>query len=418
MFRPNSPASKRRIAVTGIGPVTPVGIGVEPFWDSMLAGRSGAGHVTSFDTTGFAVNICAEVTGFDIADYIEPRRSRRMERFTQFAYAATKLALEHAKLDPSGPDPTRVGVVIGSGVGGLRLIEDDTMNLNTKGPRSVAPDLIARMMANSAAGSVGIEFGFQGPNEATVTACAASGNAMARAVDHIRNGAADIVVTGGTETPITPLGLAAFCAARALSKRNDEPELASRPFDLNRDGFLLAEGSTVLVFEEMDSAMARGATIYAEVLGYGLTADAHHLVMPQPDGVGGAACMERALADGGLVPADIGYISAHGTSTSLGDAAETKAIHKVFGSSPPPTSSTKSMTGHLLGASGSTAAAATIMGLHNQMLPPTTNYETPDPACELDVVPNQARPAKFEAALINTFGFGGHNACIAFGKAQ
>jgi 3-oxoacyl-[acyl-carrier-protein] synthase II len=408
---------KRRIAVTGIGPVTPVGIGIDPFWESIAAGRSGAGHVTQFDTTGFAVNICAEVSDFKIDDYIEPRRARRMERFTQFAYVATKLALEQAGLDPSDPDPSRVGVVIGSGVGGLRLIEDDTMNLNTKGPRSVAPDLIARMMANSASGAVAIEFGFQGPNEATVTACAASGNAMARAIDHIRNGNADIVIAGGTETPITPLGLAAFCAARALSKKNDDPEHASRPFDLNRDGFLLAEGATVLVFEAMDVAKARGATILAEVLGYGLSADAHHLVMPQPEGVGAAACMHMALADSQLTPGDVGYISAHGTATTLGDAAEVKAIRKVFGDSPPPTSSTKSMTGHLLGAAGSTAAAAAIMGLVNQTLPPTTNYETPDPACDLDVVPNKARKAKIDAAIINTFGFGGHNASIAFGKA-
>ena len=409
--------SKRRIAVTGIGPVTPVGIGIDPFWDSIRAGRSGAGKVTQFDTTGFAVNIGAEVKDFSIADYIEPRRSRRMELFTKFAYAATKLALEHAGLDPSDPDPSRVGVVIGSGVGGLRAIEDDTMALNTKGPRSVGPDLIARMMANSASGQMAIEFGFEGPNEATVTACAASGNAMARAVDHIRNGSADIVITGGTETPITPLGLAAFCAARALSKRNDDPEHASRPFDLNRDGFLLAEGSTVLVFEAWDVAQARGARILAEVLGYGLSADAHHLVMPHPEGVGAAACMNMALADAQLTPSDIGYISAHGTATSLGDAAETKAIRKVFGDSPPPTSSTKSMTGHLLGAAGSTAAAATIMALVDQVLPPTTNYETPDPDCDLDVVPNEARPSKIDAALINTFGFGGHNATVAFGKA-
>jgi 3-oxoacyl-[acyl-carrier-protein] synthase II len=407
---------KRRIAVTGIGPVTPVGIGIEPFWESIRAGRSGAGHVTSFDTTGYAVNICAEVSDFDIADFIEPRKSRRMERFTQFAFAASKLALEHAGLDPSDPDPSRVGVVIGSGVGGLRLIEDDTMNLNTKGPRSVAPDLIARMMANSASGAVAIEFGFQGPNEATVTACAASGNAMARAIDHIRNGHADVVVAGGTETPITPLGLAAFCSARALSKRNDDPEHASRPFDKNRDGFLLAEGSTVMVFEAWDTAVARGATILAEVLGYGLSADAHHLVMPHPEGVGAANCMTMALQDSELTPGDIGLISAHGTATSLGDAAETKAIHKVFGNSPPPTSSTKSMTGHLLGAAGSTAAAATVMGLVDQILPPTTNYETPDPACDLDVVPNQARPAKFDAAIMNTFGFGGHNASIVFAR--
>ncbi len=408
---------KRRIAVTGIGPVTPVGIGIDPFWDSIRAGRSGAGPVTQFDTTGFAVNFAAEVKDFKIEDFIEARRSRRMELFTQFAFAASKMALDHAGLNPSDPDPSRVGVVIGSGVGGLRLIEEDTMNLNTKGPRSVAPDLIARMMANSASGAVAIEFGFQGPNEATVTACAASGNAMARAIDHIRNGHADIVVTGGTETPITPLGLAAFCAARALSKRNDDPQHASRPFDLNRDGFVLAEGSTVLIFEAWDAAKARGAKILAEVLGYGLSADAHHLVMPQPEGVGAAACMHMALADAELVPGDVGYISAHGTATSLGDAAETNGIRKVFGDSPPPTSSTKSMTGHLLGAAGSTAAAATIMALVHQTLPPTTNYETPDPACDLDVVPNEARPAKIDAAIINTFGFGGHNASIAFGKA-
>lgn len=411
------PKSKRRIAVTGIGPITPIGSGIDAFWDSVLAGRSGASPITCFDTEKHAIKFACEVKDFKIDDYLEPKRARRMERFTQMAYGATKLALADAKLDPKDPDPTRVGVIIGSGIGGLDIIEKQNQQMMEKGPRFVIPDLVSRLMANAAAGNVAIEFGFQGPNECNVSACASSGHSMARSIDLIRNGAADIIVTGGTESCITPLAVAAFSSARALSKRNDDPLVASRPFDADRDGFVMAEGATVLIFEAWDVAVARGATILAEVLGYGMTADAHHLVMPHPEGAGAASAMTIALEDSGLNAGDIGYIAAHGTSTPLGDAAETMAIHKVFGASPPPASSTKSMTGHLLGAAGSTAVAATIRGLMNQTLPPTINYQTPDPKCDLDVVPNTARQAKFDYAINNAFGFGGHNVSVVLGKA-
>jgi 3-oxoacyl-[acyl-carrier-protein] synthase II len=410
-------AGKRRVVITGIGPVTPIGSGIDTFWDAVLAGRSGAGPVKAFDTQGYSVRFCAEVDDFNIDDYLEPRKSRRMERFTQMAYAASKLALEDAGLNPKDPDPERVGVVIGTGIGGLNIIEQQHQVLMEKSPRYVIPDLVPRLMGNAAAGCVAIEFGFQGPNECSTTACASSGHAIARAVDLIRNGSADIIVAGGTEATITPLALAAFSSARALSRRNDDPEAASRPFDADRDGFVMGEGSTVLIFEAMDIAKARGARILAEVLGYGLTADASHLVMPHPEGTGAATAMTIALKDSEITAADIGYISAHGTSTPLGDVAETLAIHKVFGDSPPPVSSTKSMTGHLLGAAGSTALAATIKGLVHQTLPPTINYHTPDPKIDLDVVPNKPREAKFDFAINNAFGFGGHNVSIVVGKA-
>jgi 3-oxoacyl-[acyl-carrier-protein] synthase II len=409
-------SSKRRIAVTGIGPVTPIGIGIDAFWESILAGKSGAAPITAFDTEGYSVRFAAEVQDFNMDDFLEPRRARRMERFTQMAYAATKLALEDAKLDPKDPDPERIGVVIGTGIGGLLVIEQQHQVLMEKSPRHVIPDLVPRLMANAAAGSVAIEFGFQGPNECSVTACASSGHAMARSVDLIRSGAADIIVAGGTEACITPLSVAAFSSARALSRRNDDPERASRPFDAERDGFVIAEGATVMILEAMDIAEARGARILAEVLGYGLTADASHLVMPHAEGTGAATAMNIALKDSEITAGDVGYISAHGTSTPLGDAAEVLAVHKVFGDSPPPTSSTKSMTGHLLGAAGSTALAATIHGIVHQTLPPTINYETPDPKCDLDVVPNTPREAKIDYAITNAFGFGGHNVSLVVGR--
>lgn len=407
---------RRRVAVTGIGPVTPIGTGVDAFWKSILAGRSGAGPITRFDTGKYPVHFGGEVSDFQIEDYLHPRRARRMGRFTQLAYAATKLALEDAKLDPENVDPARVGMVIGSGIGGIAVTEEEHTVLGEKGPRFVSPELIAKMMPNAAAGAIAMELGFQGPNDCTVTACASSGHAIARAVDLLRSGAADIMITGGSEASLTPLSLAAFCTARALSKRNDAPERASRPFDAERDGFVMSEGATVLVLETMDSAVARGAPVLAEVIGYGLSSDAYHLVMPHPEGAGAAACMNHALADADLTPADIGYISAHGTSTNLGDAAESKAIRKVFGDNPPPVSSTKSMTGHLLGAAGTTAAAATILGLVHQTLPPNINYETPDPAIDLDIVANEPRKAKLRAAISNAFGFGGHNVSVILAR--
>ncbi|HVE75993.1 MAG TPA: beta-ketoacyl-ACP synthase II [Actinomycetota bacterium] len=406
-------SDKKRIAVTGIGPVTPIGTGVEAFWESLESGRSGVGKLTRFDSSDFPVKVAAELDSFDIHDYLDPRRARRLERFSQYAFAAAKLALDDAGMKVSDPDPARVGIVVGTGIGGIALFEEEHRLMMERGPRFVSPELIAMMIPNAAAGALAIELGFTGPNECTVTACASSGNAIARAVDLIRSGAADVVLAGGAEAAITPLSLASFCSARALSTHfNDEPERASRPFDSERDGFVFGEGATILVMESFEHAQARGATVIAEVLGYGLSSDAYHVVAPHPEGAGATAAMTSALRDSDLMASEIGYINAHGTSTPLGDISETKAIRKVFGDTPPPVSSTKSMTGHLLGAAGSTEVAATVLAMNHQVLPPTINYETPDPDCDLDVVPNQSRPGKFNIALSNSFGFGGHNASI------
>lgn len=409
---------RRRVVITGIGPVTPVGVGVDAFWDALINGRSGAGPITRFATDDYPVKIAAEVKDFDIEKFLEPRRARRLERFSQFAYAAAVLALRQAGLEPADPDPARVGIVIGTGIGGIALFEEEHRAMLKRGPRFVSPELIAMMIPNAAAGSLAIELGFTGPNECTVTACAASGHAIARATDWIRNGAADVVLAGGAEAAITPLSLASFCSARALSRRNDEPTRASRPFDADRDGFVFGEGATVLILEALDTARARGAPVLAEILGYGLSSDAHHIVAPHPEGAGAAAAMTAALADAGLAASEIGYLNAHATSTPLGDVSEAQAIHKVFGDKPPPSSATKSMTGHLLGAAGSTELAATVLAMRDQLLPPTINYETPDPRIELDVVPNVARAEKFNIALSNSFGFGGHNVSVAVAAIQ
>lgn len=399
--------------------MTPVGIGVDKFWESLRSGRSGVGPLTRFDSETFPVKIAAEVNDFDINDFLEPRRARRMERFSQFAFAAAKLALDHAGLEATDPDPSRVGIVVGTGIGGIALFESEHEAMLKRGPRFVSPELIAMMIPNAAAGALAMEFGFTGPNECTVTACASSGHAIARSVDLIRSGSADMVLAGGTEAAITPLSLASFCSARALSTNfNDSPERASRPFDADRDGFVFGEGATILVLEEMSSAIARKAKIFAEVLGYGLSSDAYHIVAPHPEGAGATAAMLAALRDSEVVESEVGYINAHGTSTPLGDVSETRAIYKVFGDAPPPTTSTKSMTGHLLGGAGSTEVAATVMALNDQLLPPTINYETPDADCDLDVVPNKARPHKFQVALSNSFGFGGHNASIVVGHVR
>lgn len=408
--------SERDVVVTGIGPVTPVGIGVDTFWDALKSGRSGVGPLTKFDPSDYPSKVAAEVKDFDISQFLDPRRARRMDRFAQMAYAGASLALNHAGLQPSDPDPARVGIIIGSGIGGISLYEEEHIKMMDRGPRFASPSLIAMMIPNSAAGCLAIEFGFTGPNECTVTACASSGNAIARAMDIIRNGAADIVLAGGAESCISPLSLASFCSARALSTRNDEPERASRPFDKDRDGFVFGEAATILVLESAESARERGAKVLARILGYGLSADAFHVVMPHPDGAGATASMNAALKDAGISAGEVGYVNAHGTSTQLGDAAETKAIHKVFGDSPPPVSSTKSMTGHLIGAAGATEAAACVLALQDQLLPPTINYETPDPDCELDVVPNTARPQEFDVAMSNSFGFGGQNASLLIAK--
>ena len=407
---------RRRIAVTGIGPVTPVGTGVEDFWDSIVAGRSGAGPITRFDATDFKSKVAAEIKDFDISAYLPAARARRLDRFSQLAYAAATLALADAGMKATDPDPARVGMVIGSGIGGIGLWEEEHTLMLKRGPRFVSPSLIAMMIPNAAAGSLAIEFGFTGPNECTVTACASSGHAIARAMDYIRNGAADVVLVGGAESCISPMSVASFCSARALTTRNDDPVHASRPFDAERDGFVIGEAATVLIFESMEHAAARGARVLAEAIGYGLSSDAYHVVAPHPDGAGASSAMTAALADAEISPGEVGYINAHATSTPLGDASEAKAVRKVFGSSPPPVSATKSMTGHLLGAAGATEAAVCILAMQRSVLPPTINYEHPDPECDLDVVPNQARPAKVDVVMSNSFGFGGHNVSVLFGR--
>ena len=332
------------------------------------------------------------------------------------ASSAGVLAMADAGMKPSDPDPARVGMVIGSGIGGIGLWEEEHTAMLKRGPRFVSPSLIAMMIPNAAAGSLAIEFGFTGPNECTVTACASSGHAIARAMEYIRTRAADVVLVGGAESCISPMSVASFCSARALTTRNDDPEHASRPFDRDRDGFVIGEAATVLVFEAMEHARNRGARILAEAIGCGLSSDAYHVVAPHPDGAGASAAMTAALADAQIAPGEVGYINAHATSTELGDASEAKAVRKVFGSQPPPTSATKSMTGHLLGAAGATEAAASILAMLREQLPPTINYENPDPDCDLDVVPNQARDAHVDVVMSNSFGFGGHNVSVLFGR--
>jgi 3-oxoacyl-[acyl-carrier-protein] synthase II len=407
-------SDRRRVVVTGIGPVTPVGIGVDRFWSSLVDGVSGVGKLEAFDATPFASRIAAEVHDFRPEEHMEPSDTRRMDRFAQFAVAGSRLALGDAGLEVSSMEPSRVGVVIGTGIGGITAFEREMDVLRERGPSRVSPHLVAMMIPNMAAGQVAMRLGLTGPNDSTTTACAASGHAIARAVDLIRSGAADVMLAGGTESAMSPLTLAGFCASRALSTRNDDPEGASRPFDKGRDGFVIGEGATVLVLEALDDALARGARVYAEIGGYGLSADAHHETAPHPEGDGAVLAMQAALRDSGVEPSDVGYINAHGTSTTLGDIAEIAAIKRVFGDHAArlAVSSTKSMTGHLVGAAGATEAAATALALTNGVLPPTINQEEPDPECDLDVVPNEARRVDLDVAMSNSFGFGGQNASL------
>lgn len=407
--------SVQRVVVTGLGPVTPVGIGVEAFWDSLVRGRSGVGKLEGFDTSVLASRIAAQVHDFRVDDHLQPGVSRRMERFAQFAVAAAQLCVADASLDLDASDRTRIGCVVGTGIGGIAAFEAQVRLFMERGASRVSPHLVGLMIPNMAAGQVAMRLGITGPNECTVTACAASAHAIARAVDLLRAGRADVVLAGGAEAAITPLTVAGFCATRALSKRNDDPEGASRPFDAGRDGFVIGEGATMLVLESEDHARARGARIYADVAGYGLSSDAHHETAPHPEGAGGAKAMRAALEDAGIRQEAVGYINAHGTATSLGDIAETRAIRTVFGSHADrlAVSSTKSVTGHLLGAAGATEAAATVLALARGVLPPTINLTDPDPACDLDYVPQTGREADVHAALTNSFGFGGQNASIA-----
>lgn len=408
-----------RVVITGMGVVSPLGNDRETFWDALLSGKSGIGPITHFDASQFPSRIAGEVKHFDPLNYMEKKDARRMDRFVQFAVAAAKMALEDAAFDMQSIDPDRVGVYIGSGIGGLNTWEEQHRILLEKGPRRVSPFFIPMMIANMASGQVSIMTGAKGPNSAAISACATGTHAIGDAFRIIQRGEADAMLAGGAEATITPTAFAGFSSMKALStSRNDEPTKASRPFDRDRDGFVMSEGSGVLLLERLEHAIARGARIYAEVAGYGMSGDAYHLTSPAPGGEGAARCMKRALKDAGLRPEEVGYINAHGTSTDYNDALETMAIKSTFGAHAHEVaiSSTKSMTGHLLGAAGAVEAIATALALKDQILPPTINYETPDPECDLDYVPNESRRAEITAAISNSLGFGGHNATIALKK--
>jgi 3-oxoacyl-[acyl-carrier-protein] synthase II len=407
------PALDRRVVVTGMGTINPVGTGTEATWTALTSGASGIGPITLFDASNLPVRIAGEVKDFDAGAVFGKRRARHLDRFTQLALVATREAIESSKLNLDSLDRTRIGTTYASGVGGIGTTEEGTRLMLDRGPEWLSPYMCPMMLPNMAAGEVAMEFGLQGPSSCTVTACAASAMALGDGYDQILMGRADAMVCGGAEAGITPLGLAGFSAMKALSVRNDDPAGASRPFDRGRDGFVAAEGAATAVLEEREFALARGAPILAELVGFGTTCDAHHVTAPHPEGDGAVRAMRMALADAGLEPTDIGYINAHGTSTPPNDRIETIAVKKVFGT-PVPLSSTKSMTGHLLGASGALEALVCVKVLQSGVLPPTINYEDPDPDCDLDYVPNASRTASVRAAMSNSFGFGGHNATLIF----
>lgn len=412
---------RRRVAVTGLGAVTPLGEEVGSTWEGMLAGRSGIGPITLFDTDGYRTTIAAEVKGWEPEKHFDRREVRRLDRFAQFFLVAARQALEQAGLSYQEDDPaaTRAGVVVGAGFGGMGSFIDEIVTLTERGPDRVSPTGVPRVIPNMAAGLASIEHNLLGPVSCVVTACSASANAIGDGAELIRRGAADVVLAGGSEASITTFGIATFAQARALSSRNDEPQRASRPFDAGRDGFVMGEGGAALVLEDMDQARNRGATVLAELTGYGMSADAYHITLPRPGGSGAARAMDNAMRDAGLSPEDIGYINAHGTSTEANDSTETAAIRIAMGEAADsiPVSSTKSMTGHILGGAGAVEAVACIMSLRDQVLPPTINYEVPDPECDLDYVPNVKREASLQHAISNSFGFGGHNVSLVFSKA-
>lgn len=413
-------ASSRRVVVTGIGLVTPLGLRAEQNWTEMLAGRGGVGPITRFDTSEFPVQIAGEVRGFDAEAMFGRKEARKMDRFIHYAMAAAKEAMDDSGLAVPLLQPERVGVQIGVGLCGIETIEEAAEVLRTKGPKRISPFMIPRLISNLAPGQVSMAFGAQGPNLGSVSACATGAHSVGDAARLIAMGDCDVVIAGGAEASITPLGIAGFASMRALSTRNDAPERASRPFDADRDGFVSAEGSGVVVLELLEHALARGAHIYAELVGYGQSSDAYHITLPHPEGRGAIAAMNNALLDGGLNPDDVRYINAHGTSTDFNDATETLAIRKVFGAHADQlwVSSTKSMTGHMLGAAGAVEAAVCALTIDRGVVPPTINYETPDPACDLDYVPNSAREGQVDVALSNSFGFGGTNVCLAFRRYE
>ncbi|HEY1183649.1 MAG TPA: beta-ketoacyl-ACP synthase II [Bryobacteraceae bacterium] len=406
----------RRVVVTGVGLVTPLAIGTEDSWAAIRAGKSGIGPVTQFDASAFSCRIAGEVKGFDPARYIEKKEIKKMGRFIQFAIAASDCALANSGLKVTPETEEMVGVYIGSGIGGFEVIEREHQVLLEHGPRRISPFFIPATIVNLASGHVSIRSGAKGPNSATATACTTSAHSIGDSFRMIQRGDADAMICGGTEGAVTPMSIGGFAAMRALSTRNDEPERASRPWDHDRDGFVVGEGAGILILEELEFARRRGARILAELVGYGMSADAFHLTAPSPDGDGAYRVMRNAMRDAAIAPEEVDYINAHGTSTEAGDRAETKAIKRAFGDHAYKlaVSSTKSMTGHLLGGSGGIEAGISVMALRDQVAPPTINYETPDADCDLDYVPNHARPMKIDYALSNSFGFGGTNGCLIF----
>ena len=402
--------------ITGIGLVTPLGVGTQKNWEALLRGESGIGPVTRFDISRFATRFAGEIKGFDPLPFIERKEVRKMDLFIQYAIVAAQLAVEDSGIPPAGLEGDRTGVCVGSGIGGIGSLEETHTVLLEKGPDRVSPFFLIQTIINEAAGQISIKYRAKGPNTATVTACSTGTHAVGDSFRMIARGEADVMFAGGAEAPVTPLGMAGFCALKALSERNDEPAKASRPFDARRDGFVMGEGAGIVILEELEHALARGARIYAEVSGYGMTSDAYHVTAPAPDGDGAIRVMLRALADAGARPEDVGYINAHGTSTPFNDKTETMAIKKVFGEHAMKigVSSTKSMMGHLLGAAGGVEAGITALCLKHQIMTPTINYEFPDPDCDLDYVPNAARPAEIVCALSNSFGFGGTNGALLF----
>ena len=407
--------SERRVVITGIGVVSPVGNDLETFWESLKAGRSGIRRYEAFDSEKFDCKIAGEVCGYDpVPFYKTPKDVRRSDRYTQFAVGAAKMSLDDSGLDLTATDLDRAGVMIGSGVGGLATMETQVTQMLTKGPDRTSPFMIPMMISNMASGFISMEHGLRGPNMAIVTACATANHCMGEAWRIIKFGDADVMLAGGSEACVVPVGIAGFTSMRAMSLRNDDPERASRPFDKDRDGFVMGEGAGVIILEEYEHAKKRGAKIYCELAGYGLTADAYHMSAPMPGGEGAARCMAMAMKHAKLNTEDVDYINAHGTSTPIGDICETKAVKHAFGehAKKMAVSSTKSMTGHLLGAAGAVEMAACVMAVRDGIIQPTINLDTPDPECDLDYVPNQAREKKVKVALSNSFGFGGHNSSV------
>lgn len=411
---------KKRVVITGLGAITPVGIGKNEFWQSLIAGKSGIGRTTRFDPSDYSAQISGEVKGFEPANYIDKKEAKRMDRFTQFAVAATKMAFEDAKIDLEMEDRKRIGTVIGTGIGGIETLNDQFKVLFDKGPGRISPFFVPMMIANMAAGQTSITFGLQGPSSCVITACATGTNSIGDAFKIIQRGDADVMVAGGTEAAISPAAVAGFCSMKALSTCNEDPEKASRPFDKDRNGFVMGEGAGIVVLESLEHALNRGAHIYAEMAGYGFNADAFHITAPAPEGAQAAQCMAMAIRDAGMEVTDVDYINAHGTSTPLNDKNETLAIKSLFGEHAfkLAVSSIKSMTGHLLGAAGGIECIASALTIAEGVIPPTINYHTPDVDMDLDYVPNQARRQAVNVVISNSFGFGGHNATIVLKRYQ